>query len=1172
MAANANGEYKVFKYYEGLCSSADFPKEIAKVLALGVKSEAVKDLDGNVLEAPFTLKSKNWDIVYPAPDSSLGFAIEEIDGEDAYDAFLEGLTTKEYEDKINSQVAKISDTVILRTRTTEVDLEDIEEDTLTIDSDTNKRSLTMYLEIYKPAYIANPEEYPLDCERKGVIPKLITKELYEKSLRTIIPEQESIYENYTRVENDFAYDGSVADLNRAECESYIRKINAQYGADQFVLTLPTDNAPQYHEISQTILAKIKQSDADLYSLILNTLNNNEGIEPKEYALLEKVRVEISNVNGSYIIMLRGIKKLINYSIPKDEIYYLENIPAGCVPTDSLTPEYYLDGVYIPLEKDAYEVLDGNVSIRFKQDVEFEASTQGVLVVRYSYETDEESIISERATLLNNHYVLMRLFDNINGDRNAPMDNVYNSNGEIVQTNSHISPWTKLSWYRDFEEIMVDTIDADVSLASIHDGTKMVPLETAGLNADTKMRYWINTNNDRFSIIVMGNPSLDYEEDRHVISCCYCGKIDSFENSINDTAGNFALFTSSATEPCNTTLTAEKVENKLDNYLLSDEDVQTGNYDQDAFETFLSQCPCKAICDGVSNTFTFMLGNNNYFSQEKWPQYIIVNSTTKRPATGLKPVFGSPMYDGSAGNNGKRDTLVVQIQDTDVSYGDEYEIYIAVKSYQEKFVITSGVSRDVFGNVIDVDKVKDYGNNTSDGTTSIMMYHTRSKAYYQKHHMMFATTEEYMSKVMYGKSSYTGEYYADRIKVTHGNDGPRGTLSDLLVIDSSSLYALDELVINKDFEKDPDEYEETFVYFPITAPYSPLSDSPNARYGLAIKKQEIEPQYTDENKILKIALNELEQLANEAWNPTDKNIFPRELTSKNGCSVYWSVVDGSAYYVNSTGAKVASEYVPVTLAVINTSQYKGNLENPIEPVTGITVAQGSKIANETESYVAITGFAPNSGETVMYGISDVPIASFGTGAQIKAVLYDGTSENERFEYHINDVPLNGEIGETIEAETKLVDATPDKYLVLYSVKHEVSSDIDEDTLPETYTITKFACVPLKDASHEKNWLLQYPCSINVLTEKGKALYADDNGKLVPFINTSVDYGSEYQLVISPVEGFTLSKVIVEYPDNAALNKEYDAFEDITLNSIVYQGIKIDSVTSDVKIKVQLVTAE
>ena len=77
-------------------------------------------------------------------------------------------------------------------------------------------------------------------------------------------------------------------------------------------------------------------------------------------------------------------------------------------------------------------------------------------------------------------------------------------------------------------------------------------------------------------------------------------------------------------------------------------------------------------------------------------------------------------------------------------------------------------------------------------------------------MMFTTTEEYMSKVMYGKSMYTNEYYADRIKVTHGNDGPRGMLNDMLVIDNSSLYPFDELVINKDFEKDPEEYEEPYV--------------------------------------------------------------------------------------------------------------------------------------------------------------------------------------------------------------------------------------------------------------------------------------------------------------------------------------------------------------------------
>ena len=150
MAANANGEYKVFKYYEGLCSSSDFPKEIAKVLALGVKTNAVKDVDGNVIEEPFILKSKNWDIVYPQPDSSLGLD-------------LNNLTTEEYKLKIDNQVAKIADTVILKTTTTPKELTDEEIDGLTVDADSNKASLTMYLEIYKPSYIVNPEDYPLDC-------------------------------------------------------------------------------------------------------------------------------------------------------------------------------------------------------------------------------------------------------------------------------------------------------------------------------------------------------------------------------------------------------------------------------------------------------------------------------------------------------------------------------------------------------------------------------------------------------------------------------------------------------------------------------------------------------------------------------------------------------------------------------------------------------------------------------------------------------------------------------------------------------------------------------------------------------------------------------------------------------------------------------------------------
>ena len=166
MAANTNAEYKMFKYYEGLCSSGDFPKEIAKVLALGVKSKAVKDLDGNTIENSFTLRTKNWDIVYPAPDSA--FEIKEGTVP----------TVAEYEAKINNQVSKISDTVILKTKTTDRPLTDEEKDDLTVDATANKSFLEMYLEIYKPTYIANPEEYPLDCERQGIVSFWVWVELY----------------------------------------------------------------------------------------------------------------------------------------------------------------------------------------------------------------------------------------------------------------------------------------------------------------------------------------------------------------------------------------------------------------------------------------------------------------------------------------------------------------------------------------------------------------------------------------------------------------------------------------------------------------------------------------------------------------------------------------------------------------------------------------------------------------------------------------------------------------------------------------------------------------------------------------------------------------------------------------------------------------------------------
>ena len=1165
MAANTNAEYKLFKYYEGLCSSSDFPKEIAKVLALGVKSKAVKDLDGNIIEAPFVLRTRNWDIVYPAPDS----AFEVKEGAVP--------TASEYEAKINNQVSKISDTVILKTKTTERPLTEEEKDDLTVDETANSPYLEMYLEIYKPTYIANPEEYPLDCERQGIIPKVITKELYEEKFKTRKYEEYPLYLK-TGVRSTQRNDeslGSVENLTYDEVDKYVMSIQNICNDPGFAPPTGEQNSTR-KTINAANLAKIRKEDASLYNFILKNLNGGEGIEPKDYTLLESLEFDISIQSAAvtadeesqtlYQVMMTGVTRLTYYEISERTTFQLDTEPI-----DSPAPELYLNGVYTPIDTDLYTVNGRNIT--FNKPFTFEKAHDGVLVVRYEYATSQAKLITERETLLNNHYVLMRLFDNINEEHDGPAENIYNSAGDIIQTNSHISPWSKLSWYHDFEEVMVDQLDEDVSINTISDGTVFVPLETPGLNEDTKIRYWINTNNDRFSLIVMGNPSLDYSRDRHIISACYCGRIDSFENSINDTAGNFALFTSSSTEPCNTILKTEKEVSEMPNFVLTQDDITHGTYAGPEFNKFVEWILPEAITESNgTREFWIQLPENTYYSREKWPKYFFADDATGNvvPVTPLTQAYQREFFM----EDGKSSLLKLTVEEGHDFPVGQHKLYVACNYYTEKFAITSGVTRDVFGNVVDVAKEDSYGHNTSDGVTSIMMYHTRSKAYYQKHHMLFATTEEYMSKVMYGKSSYTGEYYADRIKVTHGNDGPRGTLSDLLVIDSASLYALDELVINKDFEKDPNELEETFVYFPISAPYSPLSDSPNSTYGLAIKKQEIEPTYEDEIKILKIAAQQIKTITENSWNPTETNIFPLESTD-NGCSVYWKVIDDTAYSIQKNAAgkdvQVPSAYVPVKLAVVNTSAYRGDITDPILPVGSTILTKGSQVADETYSYLKISGFTANTGESIMYGISDTPIESFGRGAQIKAVLHDGAvdSGSERWEYNVDGVPFTEVLGTTLPTtDVQLIDAAPDKYLVLYSVKNET------DSTEERYTITKFDCTPLTISSAPKNELLQYPCSINAYIEGGRGAIATTNAPdkgAGDVINMNINYGTTFELVMLPFrEGtteYTVHKVIAEID---GVETEHTTFTEKNFEGMPGKALTIADIKSNVKLKVQFVT--
>lgn len=1169
---NSSDKYKVFRYYEGLCSSGDFPKEIAKVLSLGVKSSARKDIDGSVIEDSYLLQENNWDIIFPEPDENYKVPYDDEGNRDC--------TTEEFIRKINNQVEKISDTVILKTRTTEKNITDEEFDDLTVDQSQNSKYLDMYLEIYKPAYIANPETYPLDCERQGIVPKLITRELYENSFKTKAAYEDVFGANTTGVTVTTREDDSYIDyakhLTEAEKTEYVAALDSIKAAGEGGYVFDSND-----------LAKVKRENVKLYDFIRNTI----GIEPEEYMQLSKLTIEVSsegtNDDGDELFMigLKGVMSLKTYKIAKGTTLTLTKSP---IEMEDIVPEYRLNGVYIPVPTEyyyndgtasgetaspTYDPSTGKASFKIQKDLEFIESKQGELVCRYTYNLDKtDSLITDRATLLNNHYVLMRLFDKINDSNNGPLDNTYNSKGEIIKMNSHVSDWAKLSWYKDFEEVMLDYLDEDVSTSTITDGSVFVPIETPGLNSDTKIRYWINTNNDRFSLVVMGNPSLDYQEDRHLISACYCGAIDSFDNSINDTAGNFALFTSSSTEPCATVLNTEKT-------II---EPLSANADAKAIYEYTAGARVTINSNEITeNTFDISLPEGVYFDRTVWPKYIITNvmTGTSTPSDSdfitqadNKPAAIQVKNREFHIEDGKANSLEFSISDTDFNTimqgGSSYTIGIVAQKYTEKKVITSGVTRDVFGNVVNVTKTQSYGKNTSDGVTSIMMYHTRSKAFYQKHHMLFATTEEYMSKVMYGKSMYTGEYYADRIKVTHGNDGPRGILSDLLVIDSASLYALDELVINKDFEKDKYENEETFVYFPITAPYSPLSDSPNATYGLAIKKGENEPGFTEQSDLLKKTLSQLENAYKSKWKKTETDIFPHDLSTAtdidgNKANIYWQVLDNTAFKVVD-GNEVASTYVPLQINIMNTSQYNGDTENVLADASTdslgtalIEIQKGTTLSDGTVSYVKIAGFAPSQltddeGEVVTdgenntlyediyYGVADEPITGVNYGATLVAAINDGSQDpslpEETFTYAVNGKAYAGQLDASKIPEAKaniatatevaILNAEPNKYLVLYSAKTKADG---------SKVISKYANISLSGGSSDPRGLLQFPGKYVITAGANGFVYlrGDAYADKASIISGTAAYNEELVFVCAPLSGYELDKVIVADDDGNVL---------------------------------------
>ena len=1231
MAQNTTNEYRKFRYYEGVCSSGDFIKEIAQVLSLGVRTDAIIDnVTKEVIQPSDILRVKNWDIVYPLVDKTfpqyehlntrekyLGLTNankskdEEKDGVDA-------LTTEQWIAKIKNQVAQITDTVVLRTTTTPKDVAEMEIDDLSVSGESDMASTTMYLQFYKPHYLANPEEYPLDAELHGLIPQVVTKDMYKearKSTASVIFDLAKLTEipKNSSEPNKGLVEASeqkeyVDSVSNAYTKAYLfdskigilKGLAAIFGKATLdeVLPEPTQsNRTTECVIPQAYLNSIKQTNLSLYNFLFDICGLRSAFTTTDYDLIEEMTLKVTLSGGAseelYYVTLSYNKTVTVYTIkangPQTGFLEVEHF-YGHKALTKLRPEIYSEGRYVPLPEEYIEESTTS-DVTFKKDVQFSLDKvvnknilYGTIVLRYDYDKELDYIDlntlkgmnTNSIALPNNHYCLVRMFDNPAADFSGPEPNIQDSEGNVTTTNSHTSPWSKLSWYKDFEEIMIDDIDEDVSVTSITDGTLLVPLETAGLTEDTRISYWINTNNDRFSLVVMGNPALDYENDRHLISSCYAGRIDSFENSVNDVSGNFALYTSSSTAPCKTVMTANdnqyhicrsfKNECFIEGAegLVKDPDAKqygfTGTGDISNIEDYKNYCKQINGIQKYSNisslgftVFYITLTGNKFFNENEMPRYMIIDPDGKPIALNgdnTKPIYYTTVAYRTfiyGTSDTRSNQVALYINPIKVPEGSN--VYFNFGYYEEKFVITSGITRDTFGNVVNIETIDDYGKNTSDGVTSVSMYHTRSKAFYQKHHFLFATTEEYMSKVMYGKSSYTGEYYADRIKITHGNDGPRGILSDTLVIDSSSLYPKDELVINKDWEKDKNELEETFTYFPITAPYSPLSDGPNARYGIALKKAEKEPAYTDANKIIEIARNELKVIMGNNKNIADDVKLPSK--TNNGCDIYWSVDPDSHWvqdingndiieikYVDGKNETIVGKRIDASnVSILLDENFTGI--NPIASVKAakIPVIVDNKNQDPTANFVSHLNINQKVTLTndkianIYYGYSDKELNNLTSTSLVKAID-DGTGDEYADHIHVYSykdfyVDIEGsekseivkilpENSREIAQDTsiKLYNANPSKYLnIFFVIKDSNNEEIVQSycSIPMTKaTNFDIATITKQQALYD---LLQYPCNILAYTtglDDNTQGIEDSNGNIVQ----SVDFN--YQTYGEPLD--------------------------------------------------------
>ena len=535
---------------------------------------------------------------------------------------------------------------------------------------------------------------------------------------------------------------------------------------------------------------------------------------------------------------------------------------------------------------------------------------------------------------NYHHVFMRIFDNIKPDMSGPIPNVYDSvTRDVLEWKSRSSNWCKLSWYTDFENKFLSTI-IDKTEKGMQLGTVRVPV-FSGISNETKIKLWANINKNRLVLGCMGSPNVDFSDNRHLISACYVGQIDSFDFSINDTAGNFGIFTTSSSSPAigktdirtrpstpaiwNGTTLSDATSQEARNLTMIKNNITVLNLGTHIEYTM-------PILPGVPFDNTKTDGGSKWGDRYVDPSSVVVTIGMSadrfyylKDGKGLYENISNPTLKFNVDvevNPDDKKIVKLKLPVNDIlknilgpsayerlnqcsdfrphlsGYG-YYPITLSCSFnyYTEYTVQIGGVKRDKFGNPISSQYDTTYGKNTATGITDFSMYSTFSKDYYQKHFFRFASTDEFMQKEMYGKSTYTGEYSADRIKIVHSVEGERGILSGLITIDPSSLFEKDELIVNKDFVKYIDKPEELYIHLPITAPYCPFSNSPNGRHSIGILKDIRYPvPSTDEEKVA-FSLREVDKKYSTVG--VSISDFPLISSTSYGSKVTWTSSDETA---------------------------------------------------------------------------------------------------------------------------------------------------------------------------------------------------------------------------------------------------------------------------------------